>query len=51
MVGDSEEDRRSAENNGLRFFGAHWGYGSAGGAGLSKPAELTLAAGVTYPLA
>jgi phosphoglycolate phosphatase len=49
MVGDSEEDRRSAETNGLRFFAAQWGYGSAGGAGLSKPAELTLAAGVNHP--
>lgn len=51
MVGDSEEDRRSAETNELRFFAAQWGYGGAGGAGLSEPAELTLAAGVTYPLA
>jgi phosphoglycolate phosphatase len=49
MVGDSEEDRRSAEMNGLRFFAAQWGYGGAGGAGLSKPAELTLAAGVNRP--
>ena len=49
MVGDSEEDRRSAETNGLRFFAAQWGYGSAGGAGLSKPAELTLAAGMNHP--
>lgn len=48
MVGDSEEDRRSAETNGLHFFAAQWGYGSAGGAGLSKPAELALAAGLTY---
>lgn len=46
MVGDSDEDRRSAEANGLRFFAAQWGYGSAGGAGLAKPAELILAAGV-----
>ena len=49
MVGDSEEDRRSAEMNGLRFFAARWGYGGAGGAGLSKPAELTLAASVNRP--
>jgi phosphoglycolate phosphatase-like HAD superfamily hydrolase len=46
MVGDSDEDRRSAETNALRFFAAQWGYGSAGGAGLATPAELTLAAGV-----
>jgi len=44
MVGDSEEDRRSAETNGLRFFAARWGYGGAGGDGLTQPAELTLAA-------
>ncbi len=42
MVGDSEEDRRSAETNGLRFFAASWGYGGAAGAGLKTPAELTL---------
>ena len=29
MVGDSAEDRRAAESNGLRFFGAAWGYGAA----------------------
>lgn len=44
MVGDSEEDRRSAETNGLRFFAANWGYGGAQGQGLSAPAELTGAA-------
>ena len=44
MVGDSEEDRRSAEANGLRFFAASWGYGGAQGRGLAAPAELTGAA-------
>lgn len=29
MVGDSAEDRCSALANGLRFFGAAWGYGAA----------------------
>ena len=28
MVGDSAEDRRAAEVNGLRFFAAAWGYGA-----------------------
>jgi phosphoglycolate phosphatase len=28
MVGDSAEDRRAAESNGLRFFAAAWGYGA-----------------------
>jgi phosphoglycolate phosphatase len=28
MVGDSAEDRRAAELNGLRFFAASWGYGT-----------------------
>jgi phosphoglycolate phosphatase-like HAD superfamily hydrolase len=28
MVGDSAEDRRAAEVNGLRFFAAAWGYGT-----------------------
>lgn len=31
MVGDSSEDRRSAEGNALRFWAASWGYGGAGG--------------------
>jgi len=44
MVGDSEEDRRSAEANALRFFAASWGYGGAQGRGLAAPAELTGAA-------
>lgn len=29
MIGDSAEDRSSALGNGLRFFAATWGYGSA----------------------
>jgi phosphoglycolate phosphatase len=42
MVGDSAEDRRSAETNGLRFFAAAWGYGSATTApdALRRPAAL-----------
>jgi phosphoglycolate phosphatase len=40
MVGDSAEDRRAAETNGLRFFGAAWGYGAASGDGLRHPLEL-----------
>jgi phosphoglycolate phosphatase len=45
MVGDSSEDRRSAELNGLRFFAANWGYGSAGD-GLDKPLALLERAGL-----
>lgn len=47
MVGDSAEDRRSAEANALRFFAASWGYGSAGsdGAALTEPLQLLHAAG------
>lgn len=40
MVGDSAEDRRAAESNGLRFFGAAWGYGAAAEDGLRHPREL-----------
>jgi phosphoglycolate phosphatase len=40
MVGDSAEDRRSALANGLRFFGAAWGYGAADEGGLRHPLEL-----------
>ena len=42
MVGDSAEDRRSAETNGLRFFAAAWGYGAAiaGDAASDAPAAL-----------
>ena len=40
MVGDSAEDRRAAETNGLRFFGAAWGYGTAAAGGLDHPLEL-----------
>ena len=29
MVGDSDEDQRAAEVNGLAFFAARWGYGAA----------------------
>jgi phosphoglycolate phosphatase len=29
MVGDSDEDQRAAEANGLPFFAARWGYGAA----------------------
>lgn len=48
MVGDSAEDRRSAETNGLRFFGAGWGYGAAaaGEDALGTPAALLQAAGL-----
>lgn len=48
MVGDSAEDRRSAEINGLRFFGAGWGYGAAaaGDGALTAPAQLVRAAGL-----
>lgn len=48
MVGDSAEDRRAAEANGLRFFGAAWGYGAAaaGDGGLTAPEQLLQAAGV-----
>jgi len=50
MIGDSAEDRQSALANGLRFFAATWGYGSAsaGGApeqGLSEPGALLQAVG------
>lgn len=49
MVGDSAEDRRAALANGLRFFGAAWGYGtaSAGDGALTDPAQLLHAAGIT----
>lgn len=51
MVGDSAEDRSAAESNGLRFFSATWGYGTAvsaasaasgaaGSDGLRTPDEL-----------
>jgi len=40
MVGDSAEDRRAAEGNGLQFFSATWGYGAAGPDGLRTPDEL-----------
>ncbi len=40
MVGDSAEDRRAAQTNGLRFFGAAWGYGAAAEGGLGHPLEL-----------
>ena len=43
MVGDSPEDRRSALANGLRFFGAAWGYGAADAEGLRHPLELLAA--------
>ena len=43
MVGDSAEDRRAAESNGLRFFGAAWGYGAADAEGLRHPLELLAA--------
>ena len=48
MVGDSAEDRRAAEANGLRFFAAAWGYGAAAAddAALTDPAELLRAAGM-----
>lgn len=48
MVGDSAEDRRAAETNGLRFYGAAWGYGAAaaGDVALTDPAELLRAAGM-----
>lgn len=49
MVGDSAEDRRAAETNGLRFFAAAWGYGAAAAgvtAGTADPA-----AALTDPLA
>jgi phosphoglycolate phosphatase len=48
MVGDSAEDRRAAEANGLRFFGAAWGYGAAaaGAGALTDPAQLLQAAGI-----
>lgn len=50
MVGDSAEDRRSAETNALRFFAATWGYGAAAGNGtddtaLTEPLQLLRAAG------
>ena len=48
MVGDSAEDRQSALANGLYFFAATWGYGSAaadlGEAGLAEPDALLAAA-------
>lgn len=49
MVGDSAEDRRSAETNALRFFAATWGYGAAAGGAedghsLTTPLELLQAA-------
>jgi phosphoglycolate phosphatase len=51
MVGDSAEDRRSAETNALRFFAATWGYGAALGANdvtaLTEPLQLLHAAGGT----
>jgi phosphoglycolate phosphatase len=42
MVGDSAEDRRSAELNGLRFFAAAWGYGTWAPASdtLARPRAL-----------
>lgn len=40
MIGDSNEDRAAAEGNGLRFFSATWGYGTAGPDGLLKPEDL-----------
>lgn len=49
MVGDSAEDRRAAETNGLRFFAAVWGYGAAATgvtAGTVDPADA-----LTDPLA
>lgn len=52
MVGDSAEDRRSAEGNALRFFAASWGYGSAAAddttvSSLTTPAQLLHAAGLS----
>lgn len=58
MVGDSSEDRHSAEGNALRFWAASWGYGEAGAAGahpsdpqragvLRAPLELLGHAGLT----
>jgi len=49
MVGDSAEDRRSAETNALRFFAATWGYGAAADdaeddRSLTAPLELLQAA-------
>jgi phosphoglycolate phosphatase len=56
MVGDSAEDRRAAETNGLRFFAAGWGYGAAasGSAGPSFAAPDQAAStqsALTDPLA
>lgn len=42
MVGDSSEDRRSAEGNALRFWAASWGYGEAGTAGGRSPEAGTV---------
>lgn len=39
MVGDSDEDRRSAEGNALRFWAASWGYGEAGTSVRQAPAH------------
>lgn len=48
MVGDSSEDRRSAEGNALRFWAASWGYGGASEAAdaLRAPHELLAHAGL-----
>lgn len=53
MVGDSGEDRRSAEGNALRFWAASWGYGAAAASPtdarddvLRAPAELLERAGL-----
>jgi phosphoglycolate phosphatase len=40
MVGDSAEDRRAAETNGLRFFAAAWGYGAAAAADLGRRTDV-----------
>jgi phosphoglycolate phosphatase-like HAD superfamily hydrolase len=46
MVGDSAEDRRAAETNGLRFFAAAWGYGAEAAADTGRRADA-----LTDPLA
>lgn len=53
MVGDSGEDRRSAEGNALRFWAASWGYGTEAASTtaasddvLRAPAELLEHAGL-----
>lgn len=53
MVGDSGEDRRSAEGNALRFWAASWGYGTEAAdtsdtrdGMLRAPAELLEHAGL-----